>query len=294
MKEIPKLAVLIDPNEVYPPSDKKSLEYLQFISNKMKINLDFVTQQNLNLLNDYSSLFIRTLTDVNNYTYQWAILGEFLNLKMIDSSKGIALGSDKHLQFELCKARKIKMPKTQIIYSFEDIDQFEKKLILKFPFVLKIPNGAFSNGVFKIHDFTELKNKAGALFASKKFYSLLLQEYIYTDYDWRIGILNHKPLFVCKYYMAPNHWQIIKYENETIVDEGGFETIAINKTPDIVLACAQTACELLDDGLYGVDIKLHNKQTYLIEINDNPNVCFGIEDLVDTDRVYTQILASLI
>ena len=27
-------------------------------------------------------------------------------------------------------------------------------------------------------------------------------EYLPTDFDWRVGIFDRKPLFVCKYFMA--------------------------------------------------------------------------------------------
>ena len=31
-----------------------------------------------------------------------------------------------------------------------------------------------------------------------------------TDFDWRIGVLEGKALYACRYFMARKHWQILK------------------------------------------------------------------------------------
>lgn len=288
-----KLAILIDPNEEHPPSNKKTLDYLINLSQEMKIKTKLLTKADLHLLKDHSALFIRTITNINNYTFHWAVLAEYLHLNIIDTSQGISLGSNKHLQFELCKHKHIRMPETQIVYFFDDISRIEKQLILKFPLVLKIPDGAMSNGAYRIENLDDLKNKLKQLFARHKYYSIILQQYLYTEYDWRIGILNNKPLFVCKYYMVEDHWQIIKYHGNKIIDEGIFETISIKKIPKKVLECAQNVASMLDKGLYGIDIKLHNNKAYFIEINDNPDINFDIEDMVEKDVIYNKILTQL-
>ena len=51
------------------------------------------------------------------------------------------------------------------------------------------------------------------------------------------------------------------------------------------------ATRLIGDSLYGVDIKSHGDKYYVIEVNDNPNVDFGTEDLVMGDALYQQIMA---
>ena len=42
---------------------------------------------------------------------------------------------------------------------------------------------------------------------------VLVQEYIFTEFDWRIGVLGGKPIYACQYFMVRNHWQIY---NETV------------------------------------------------------------------------------
>ena len=43
---------------------------------------------------------------------------------------------------------------------------------------------------------------------------LLAQEFIPTEFDWRIGLLDGEPLFACKYYMAKGHWQIYNHAHD--------------------------------------------------------------------------------
>jgi glutathione synthase/RimK-type ligase-like ATP-grasp enzyme len=42
--------------------------------------------------------------------------------------------------------------------------------------------------------------------------------------------------------------------------------------------------------LYGVDIKSQGSKHYVIEVNDNPNIDFGIEDALLGETLYQQIM----
>jgi glutathione synthase/RimK-type ligase-like ATP-grasp enzyme len=46
----------------------------------------------------------------------------------------------------------------------------------------------------------------------------------------------------------------------------------------------------IGDGLYGVDIKSVNGKSVLIEVNDNPNLDRGVEDLVLGDELYERVM----
>ena len=41
---------------------------------------------------------------------------------------------------------------------------------------------------------------------------IIAQEFCPSDYDWRIGIIDNKPFFACRYYMAKGHWQIYNWK----------------------------------------------------------------------------------
>ena len=52
------------------------------------------------------------------------------------------------------------------------------------------------------------------------------------------------------------------------------------------------ATRLIGDGLYGVDIKQTERGPVVIEINDNPSIEYGVEDLHLGYELYRLIMAD--
>ena len=59
---------------------------------------------------------------------------------------------------------------------------------------------------------------------------------------------------------------------------------------DDVVKTALKAANLIGDGLYGVDLKQIGQKCYVIEVNDNPNIDAGFEDMVLKDALYREIM----
>jgi len=93
--------------------------------------------------------------------------------------------------------------------------------------------------------------------------------------------------------MAKGHWQIYKWDGTPDETTGTFETLPIEDVPNNVLKTAVKAAGLMGDGLYGVDLKELNKKVYLIEVNDNPNIDYKIEDKVLKNKLYEKIMQSI-
>lgn len=120
---------------------------------------------------------------------------------------------------------------------------------------------------------------------------IIAQEYLPTEFDWRVGILDRRPLFVAKYYMAPGHWQIIKHgDQKHDFVEGPTLVLSVGEAPERVVKLGLKAANLIGDGFYGVDIKQVGNRFYVIEINDNPNVDAGNEDSVLKDALYREVM----
>jgi len=51
---------------------------------------------------------------------------------------------------------------------------------------------------------------------------------------------------------------------------------------------------LIGNGLYGVDLKQNDHGIFVIEINDNPNIDTGVEDLRLKDELYKIIVREFI
>jgi len=157
---------------------------------------------------------------------------------------------------------------------------------LGLPCIVKQPDSAFSRGVAKIETREALDAKLAELLKQSEL--VIAQEWLPTEFDWRIGVLDQRPLFACKYMMAPGHWQVVKRERGAKL-EGATIAHAVGEVPSEVLNAAVRAANLIGDGLYGVDLKQVGGAAYVIEVNDNPNVDAGNEDGVLGDALYREL-----
>jgi glutathione synthase/RimK-type ligase-like ATP-grasp enzyme/ribosomal protein S18 acetylase RimI-like enzyme len=282
------LAILVNPDEKNPPSCPVALENFKKAGEKLGFYVDFITKNDFDQIPEYDALFIRETTSVHNHTYQFSRKAYAEGLVVIDDPWSILRCSNKIYQNERLKQNKIKTPETIILA--KSTFRKGKELPIGFPMVLKQPDSAFSMGVVKVTNHEELESALKKLFNISDL--IVAQEFLFSEYDWRIGILDQTPLYACRYYMAKNHWQIYKWDNETR-QEGDSDTLPLDEVPEIVLNTAVKAASLIGDGLYGVDLKYINGEVYIIETNDNPNIDSGIEDLVLKEEVYLKIMKSI-
>lgn len=283
------LAILVNPKEPNPPSCPVALQRFKKAAEKAGFYTEFITKDDLHQLPEFDALFIRETTNVNNHTYQFSRAAYAEGLVVLDDPWSILRCSNKIFQNELLKQNKIKTPATVVLSKFS-YKKFQN-INLKFPLVLKQPDSAFSLGVEKVKDADELDEALQRLFEISDL--IIAQEFMPSEYDWRIGVLDQAPLFACKYYMANDHWQVYNWKSETKFKEGNSDTLQVEDVPEVVVRTAVKAASLIGDGLYGIDLKMVNGEVYVIEINDNPNIDADIEDLVLKDKLYDKIIRSI-
>ena len=287
------LAILVNPKEKLPPSDPAALKKFVRIGNQMGINVELITRKDYVNLAEYDALFIRETTAINNHTYRFAKRAESEGMVVIDDPQSILRCTNKVYLADLLSTNGIATPKTLILSKDRQTEDIKAAIdTLSYPMVIKIPDGSFSRGIFKVENEQELKQALKELFRQSSL--VLAQAYTYTDYDWRIGILNKKPIFVCQYFMTRGHWQIYKHSASGRVTSGGFRTLPIHETPKKVIDIATRAANLIGDGLYGVDVKQSGNQVMIIEVNDNPSIDSGVETLYSKDELYRTILEEFI
>ncbi len=279
------LAILIDPNDSNPPSDDKALQKFIKAGDQLGFYVELITKEDFDELIQFDALFIRETTFVNHHTFRFAKKAQSLGLIVIDDPESILKCTNKIYLNELLTANKIQTPVSYVV-SKDNYKNLPKKLA--YPFILKQPDGAFSKGVFKIKDDEEFKNACATMFQKSEL--LIAQEFLPTAFDWRVGILDGKPLFCCKYFMASEHWQIVNWNSEKQQQEGAVECVAFYQAPAELISTALEATALIGQGLYGVDMKEVDGKFYVIEINDNPNIDSGIEDKIMKDKLYTVIM----
>jgi glutathione synthase/RimK-type ligase-like ATP-grasp enzyme/ribosomal protein S18 acetylase RimI-like enzyme len=284
------LAILVDPDEKNPPSNQAALEEIRKAALKKGVYAEFITKQDTDKINEFDALFIRETTNVNHPTYEMSRLAYAEGLVVIDDPWSILRCSNKIYQNELFKKHNIRTPKTIVLTK----NLFNKKQLssFNFPAVLKQPDSAFSLGVIKVNSIEEASKELNKLFRQSDM--VICQEFLYSEFDWRIGLLDNKPLFACKYYMSKDHWQIYNWNGQNEDIEGDSETLAVEEVPEIILNTAQKAAGLIGYGLYGVDLKLIDNLAYVVEVNDNPNIDHGVEDLILKEKLYEILLDSII
>lgn len=284
------LAILIDEEDPAPPSNKTALRRFLKAAKKMGFYTEFITKDDYHRLRQFDALFIRTTTNPNDYTYQFSRLAYAEGLVVIDDPWSILRCANKVFLHESMNTHKIKTPTT--LFVTKDTPLHKISETFGYPVVLKKPDSSASLGVFKANSDEELATKLAKLFESSDI--ILAQEFIQSEFDWRVGVLSGKAIFVCKYFMAKDHWQIYNWKPGTkSFDVGGVETLLVEEAPKNVVKLALEAAEVMGDGFYGVDIKEANGNVYLIEVNDNPSVDRHWEDARLGDRLYEIIMADL-
>ena len=179
---------------------------------------------------------------------------------VIDDPTSILRCTNKIYLHDLMISRKLAAPHTEILYRDEPRSSPKYPTMLGFPIVLKIPDGSFSRGVVKVENVEQLKAAADDLFQHTAL--LLAQEYMFTEFDWRIGVLNREPLYACKYFMSRGHWQIYNHGAKGTAKSGGFETLPVREAPADVVKLALRATAPIGDGLYGVDLKQSSDRSW--------------------------------
>ncbi len=283
------LAILLAPDAKHSPSDERSIKKFMKAGSSLNLGVELIQKEDYGRLAEFDALFIRETTSVNHYTYKFARKAAAEGLVVIDDPESILKCTNKVFLAELLQRHKISIPKTMIAHR-DNMAQVSATLGL--PCILKQPDSSFSQGVMKVGTEEELQEKMKKLLIRSEM--IIAQQFLPTDFDWRIGVLDKEPLFACRYYMARGHWQIIDYGKTGKVREGSGDAVPIEEVPEPVLNTALKAANLIGDGLYGVDLKQVGKKVYVIEVNDNPNIDVGMEDKILKEELYLRVMRSFI
>lgn len=279
------LAILRNPSEATPPSDEKALQRFIKAAEMLGMHAEFINRDDYGRLAEFDALFIRETTNVNHHTYRFARRAAGEGLVVVDDPESILKCTNKVYLTELMLRHAVPMPRTLVVHR-DNVEEVAHKLGL--PCVLKEPDGAFSRGVVKVATPDELLTQAERFLEKSEM--VIAQEFMPTPFDWRVGIFDRQPLYVCKYYMAPSHWQILNTARAGKSRYGRVETLPVELAPKHVVRTALRAANLIGDGLYGVDLKQTGRTCHVIEINDNPTLEAGEEDTVLGEALYQRIM----
>jgi len=275
------LAILHNPQEELAPSDSKALARFRSAAEEVGFGVETIERDDYGRLGEFDALFLRETTSVNHHTFRFAQKAESEGLVVIDDPRSILRCANKIYQAEAFELASVPVPRTWITDRV-DADEVEREV--GFPCVLKHPDSSFSQGVVKCNDREELEQQAARALEDSDL--LLVQEFLPSDFDWRIGIFDKKALYACRYHMARGHWQIVKKTERGQYRYGRVEPIRVEDAPPRVVRTALRAADSIGDGLYGVDLKQAGKRVVVVEVNDNPNINAGCEDAILKDELY--------
>jgi|SRR6478735_1955561 glutathione synthase/RimK-type ligase-like ATP-grasp enzyme len=279
------LAILTNPEESDAPSNERAIEKFVRAARQIGIRAFVIGKEDYARVAEYDALFIRETTGVNHHTFRFANRAAREGLVVIDDPESILRCCNKVYQAELFDKNGIPAPRTMVVHGG---NRREVEATLGLPCVLKRPDSSFSQGVVKASTPAELKDYLERFLENSEL--VVAQAYVKSDFDWRVGVLDGRALYVCRYYMARGHWQIQKTTENGKRSFGRHETMAVEDAPQAVVGLAVRAANLIGHGLYGVDLKEVDGRLLVMEVNDNPSIEAGVEDTVLKDELYRRIM----
>ncbi|MFO0983229.1 MAG: RimK family alpha-L-glutamate ligase [Planctomycetota bacterium] len=287
-----KLAVFVERYTLKTASELNALLRFREAADALGHELDFLFRLELHRLPRYDGILLRALTDPMNTTYVAARSAQLLGKRVIDDPESILICCDKVHMYRRLLRHGVRIPATQFVDRADVTAETGARLLdeLGCPLVLKAPNSSFSKYVEKVADPAAFV-RVGTRFL-RRADRIVVQEFVPSKFDWRVTTLGGRVLFCCRYVMAQNCWRIRERDAAGHVIECQVQAVELDQAPPKLLEVALDASRAIGGGLYGVDLKQIGSEFVVIEVNDNPNIDAGYEDL-QNPRVYRDVLGFL-
>ena len=252
--------------------------------------LDFLFKNELKYLKNYDGVFIRALTDPLNTSYVVARTAEMLGLRVLDHAESIRICCDKVNMYARLQAHGVPLPETRFLDEGEITVARAQALFeaLGTPLVLKAPNSSFSAYVDKVTT-PDAFVQVGKRFL-RRADRVVVQQYMPSDFDWRVITLAGEVLAVVKYRFAPQMWKLM--DRTESGEWASVEGMARDQASPKLIAVASRAAAAIGESLYGIDVKEIDGEYYVIEVNDNPTIAAGEEDQANPE-IYGSIIRYL-
>jgi len=288
-----RIACFVEKYNFSDSREDKALQNFKQTAEKMGHEFNFMFRENVSEIPKYDAVFIRATTDPLFTAYVVSRTASELGLRVIDDPESIQICGNKIHQYALFKKHNI----PHIPTIFINKEEFHHRQILEIfrefgkPVVLKAPYTSFSRYVEKVACETSFRDVAARFF--RKSDVLAVQKFMPTAFDWRVGVLGGKVLYVCKYMIPKGKWKHgAKLRGKPTFIWGRTVSLKTENAPTELKDLALKACSVIGHGLYGVDIKEANGNYVVVEVNDNPSIYAGYEDLRNKD-LYGKIIAYL-
>jgi glutathione synthase/RimK-type ligase-like ATP-grasp enzyme len=288
---VARLAIFTERYTIRSSIELTALSNFRMAAFELGHELDFIFKNELKYLKNYDAVLIRALTDPLNTSYVVARWAEMLGKRVLDTSDSIRICCDKVNMYGRLDAAGVPIPQTRYLAPAEVDEPTAVALFeaLGTPLVLKAPNSSFSAYVDKAAT-PEAFVRIGRRFL-RRADRLVVQQYMPSEFDWRVITLHGHVLAVVQYRFARDRWKTMERGE---AGEAGVTTgVPRHEAPRRLLEIALAAAAAIGDSLYGIDVKEIAGDFVVIEVNDNPTIAATEEDQVNPE-IYADIVRYLV
>jgi glutathione synthase/RimK-type ligase-like ATP-grasp enzyme len=285
-----RLGIFVDRKTLSNSEQLNALIRCRDVTEDLGHSVEFIFPVDIDKIGKVDALFIRARTDPMNITYVAARMASLHGIPVIDDPQSIQICSDKINMYSHLIREHVSLPRT-IFLSRNDLNVEHVAHLfddLGSPLVVKEPSTSFSLRVEKVHNVAEFFKVARRFIKMSDW--IVVQQFIESKYDWRVGVLDGKLLYACKYTIPSVTFKIQASVNGHLV-YCGVESVPPDQVPPQVIQLGIDAANAIGRGLYGVDIKNNNGDAYVIEVNDNPSLESGEDTCYPS--VYTTLVTHL-
>jgi glutathione synthase/RimK-type ligase-like ATP-grasp enzyme len=286
-----RLGIFVDRKTLSSAEQLNALIHCRDVAEEMGHSAEFLFPVDIRKIPQMDALFIRARTDPLNVTYVASRMAESHGIPVIDDPSSIQICSDKINMYSHLQKNGVSLPQTMFI-SKRDLTLARVREIFDevgSPLILKEPSTSFSLRVEKVADTGEFM-RVGRRFIRLSDW-IVVQQFVESKYDWRVGTLDGELLYVCKYTIPDATFKIQDSVNGHVV-YCTVESIPEDQAPPQVIQTGIEAARAIGNGLYGVDLKTSNGDCYVIEVNDNPSLEGGEDGYYP--NVYKKIITHLL
>jgi glutathione synthase/RimK-type ligase-like ATP-grasp enzyme len=271
------LGVFVDRQTLGNAEQLTALLRIRDAAEGMGHSLSFIFPVDIKRIARLDGLFIRSRTDPMNISFVAAKMAEIHGIPVIDDADSIQICSDKINMYLHLMKKGVPIPRTLFLRKNEITSVRLKEVIatLGAPVVVKEPSTSFSARVEKVDTVPDFIRVARRFIKLSDW--IVAQSYVESQFDWRIGILNHEILYACKYIIPTESFKIQATVNGHVV-YCAVKSVPPDQVPPRIVDTAIRAGKAIGGGLYGVDIKEKDEQVYVIEVNDNPSLESGEDE----------------
>ena len=285
-----KLAIFTERSTIRSSVELTALSNFRLTAFEAGHELDFLFRNELDYLTRYDGVFIRALTDPRNTAYVVARRAEMAGMRVLDHSASIRICCDKVNMYARLAQGGVPMPETRFVDAADVHEEVARDLFetLGVPLVLKAPNSSFSAYVDKVATPDAFVTVARRFL--RRADRLVVQQYLPSEFDWRVVTLDGEVLAVLKYTFVQDRWKLM--ERGEHGEWARVEGVPHRDAAAGLNRVAVAASNAIGRSLYGVDVKEIGGEYFVIEVNDNPTIAAGEEDQADPD-LYARIIAHL-